>query len=150
MGEPCEGASEDPLACAKAHWDNRPLHRQFGVTLEALDAGHSRFHLQVDERNRGGVHGSVHGGILAFLVDIAALAAISTLIGPNERAAGTAELNISYLRPALGPSVVAEGRVLRKGRVLAVCDVDLSDGDGKLLAKGRVGYAVRQANGETR
>jgi uncharacterized protein (TIGR00369 family) len=83
----------------------------------------------------------VHGGVLALIADAAALAAISTLIENTERAAGTAELNISYLRPAMG-SVVGEGRVLRKGRTLVVADVDLTDDQGKLLAKGRVSYAI--------
>lgn len=99
--------------------------------------------MRSSERNRGGVHGSIHGGVLAFAADAAALAAVSTLIGAEEQAAGTAELNISYLRPAVGDAVSIEARVLRKGRVLAVVDIEIKDADGMLLAKSRVGYAVR-------
>ncbi|MGI8549731.1 MAG: PaaI family thioesterase [Dehalococcoidia bacterium] len=145
MIEPEQDVGDAQLSAAKARWDNLSLHRHLGITLEALAAGYARFRLTTSDRNMGGVHGSVHGGILAFLIDVATLAAVSTLVGPGERMAGTAELNVSYLRPALGPSVFAEARVLRKGQVLAVVDVDISNHDGKLLAKGRVGYAVRPA-----
>jgi uncharacterized protein (TIGR00369 family) len=58
--------------------------------------------------------------------------------------AGTAELNVSYLRPAFGPLIVAEGVVLKKGRTLAAVDVSISDGAGRLYAKGRCQYALRQ------
>jgi uncharacterized protein (TIGR00369 family) len=98
----------------------------------------------VTEKVRGGVGGSVHGGVLSSLVDIATILAVSTLVQPHEQMAGTAELNISYLRPALGAAVYAAARVLKKGRSLAVCDVDLTDLDGRLLAKGRVAYALRR------
>jgi len=97
------------------------------------------------EKIRGGVAGSVHGGVLSALVDIVTLSAIASVVQPGEQMAGTAELNISYLRPALGDAVIAEARVLKKGRTLAVVDVDLSGGDGRLVAKGRVSYALRPA-----
>lgn len=135
-------AADDRLARARARWDNRPLHKLFDIRLEAVNDGYARFLMQSNEHNRGGVHDATHGGILAFLADVAALAAIGTVIGPHDQASGTAELNISYLSPAVG-SVVAEASVLRKGRTLAVADIDLKDDSGKLLAKSRVSYALR-------
>jgi uncharacterized protein (TIGR00369 family) len=134
--------ADDRLARAKARWDIRPLHQQFNIRLEAVDDGYARFVMGANEHNRGGVHGATHGGILAFLADVAALAAIGTVIGAEDQASGTAELNISYLSPAVG-SVIAEASLLRKGRTLAVTDVDLKDEAGKLLAKSRVSYALR-------
>jgi uncharacterized protein (TIGR00369 family) len=106
---------------------------------------YARVRLPNDPRLGGGVAGSVHGGVLAALADIATLAAMTTVFTPDERAAGTAELSISYLRPALGAHVAAEARVLKKGRTLAVIDVDLKDADDRLVAKARVSYALRPA-----
>ncbi len=133
--------SSERLAQAKARWDSHPLHQYFGITLEELGHGYARCRMRNNEHNRGGVHGAAHGGVLAFLCDVAALAAISTVIASGERAAGTSELNISYLSPGVG-DVLAETQVLRKGRTLAVADIDLKDGAGKLLAKSRVSYAL--------
>jgi uncharacterized protein (TIGR00369 family) len=91
----------------------------------------------------GGIGGSVHGGLLAALVDIAMLEAMFPLFTPNEQPAGTADLNITYLRPAMGPKVYAEATVLRKGRQLAVTEVKILDQAGALLATGRTIYSLR-------
>ena len=143
MGEPSRPEEDERFSLQQARLNSNPVSRQLGITVQELKPGYARCHLQTGERNLGGVHGSVHGGVLAFLVDVAMLSAVMTIIEPGERASGTAELNVSYLRPAFGPTVVAEARILRKGRVLVVGDVDITDATGKLLAKGRVGYALR-------
>lgn len=122
-----------------------PFHQLLGIELEERSPGYARLRLPVSERIRGGVAGSVHGGVLSALVDVATLGAMQGLFTGRERAAGTAELSISFLRPALGAYVIAEARVLKKGRTLAVADVDLKDPNGRLVAKGRASYALRPA-----
>jgi uncharacterized protein (TIGR00369 family) len=141
MAEGTQPSIDDRLAGAKERWDNRPLHKFFDIRIDELAEGYASFVMPLNEHNRGGVHGAAHGGVLAFLADVAALAAISTLIRPDERPSGTAELNISYLSPGTG-NVTAQARVLRKGRTLAVADVDMKDESGKLLTKSRVSYAI--------
>jgi len=145
MSDPAPASADQRIARTRARWDSHPLHRFFDVHLEELGEGHARCRMRAGENNRGGVHGAAHGGVLAFLCDVAALAAVSTVLEADDRASGTAELNISYLSPAVG-SVVAEARILRKGRTLVVSDIDLTDEAGKLLAKGRVSYALRIAD----
>ena len=54
------------------------------------------------------------------------------------------DLGITYLRPALGPRITAEARVLRKGRQVAVSEVEIKDAEGRLCAKGRTLYAIRR------
>lgn len=99
--------------------------------------------MATSEFTQGGVGGSVHGGILAALVDIAMLQAQITVLGPGDIPAGTADLSITYLRPALGANIHAEATVLRKGRQLMVTEVEILDGAGKLCAKGRTIYSLR-------
>lgn len=122
-----------------------PLHRAMGLTLDSLGAGFARVGMRTSEFTLGGVAGSVHGGLLAALVDIAMLRAVMTLLQPNERPAGTADLNITYLRPALGARITADATVIRKGRHLAVTEVSIFDAEGNLCAKGRTLYALRPA-----
>ena len=122
-----------------------PYHALIGVELVERGDGHARCRLPVTEKVRGGVAGSVHGGVISALVDIATLSAVSSIVQPGEQMAGTAELSVSYLRPALGDAVFADARVLKKGRTLAVIDVDVTNPDGTLVAKGRVSYALRPA-----
>ncbi len=78
--------------------------------------------------------GAVPGGLLAIPADGALGCAIHT-----ELAAGTAyttaELSITYLRPArVGGRVQASGRALHVGRSLALSSCDITDTNGTLLA----------------
>ena len=122
-----------------------PFLDHIGVVLEERRDGYARYRLPVVEEVRGGVAGSVHGGAVCTLVDIAAIGAVASRLQPNERMAGTAEINVSFLRPATGQTIFAEATLLKKGRTLAVCDVNVTNDAGKLVAKGRVGYALRPA-----
>lgn len=115
--------------------------------LELIEArpGYAKCVMHTSNFTLGGVGGSVHGGLLAALVDIIMLAALGGTFQEGEQPAGTADLNITYLRPALGTQVYAEAKLIKKGRQLVVCEVEISDSQGKLCAKGRTLYAVRSA-----
>ncbi|MEP6872128.1 MAG: PaaI family thioesterase [Anaerolineaceae bacterium] len=128
----------------KREFDESPLHTVLGLTLAELRFGYARICLSTSRVTAGGVEGSVHGGLLAAMVDIAMLEALVPLLRTGEKAAGTVDLNITYLRPAHGTQVYAEATVLRKGRTTVVTEVSITDGSGKLCAKGRTIYAVRQ------
>lgn len=126
-------------------FDAFPLHRALGVTLVERGDGFARIAIATGPITMGGVGGSVHGGVLAALVDIAMLAALGPTFGPGEQPMGTADLNITYLRPALTATVYAEATVIRKGRSLAVTEVSIVDEQGRLCARGRTIYSIRQA-----
>jgi acyl-CoA thioesterase len=130
---------------ARVRWQADPFHRYLGVSLDEQRDGRSRLSLRMTAATPRGVAGSLNGGVTATLIDLACIAAVASLIDrETEEMAGTAELNVSYLRPAFGPVIVAEGVVLKKGRTLAAVDVSISDGAGRLYAKGRCQYALRQ------
>jgi len=136
--------SADLLSKTALHNFNQvPLHRSMGLELEELRAGFARVAMQTSDFTQGGVGGSVHGGLLAALVDIAMLQAVATMFHNEEEPAGTADLSITYLRPAVGEKVFAEASVLRKGRQLAAIEVDILDFQGELCARGRTLYALR-------
>ncbi len=144
MVEANQGGPWGPDFASRKRWfDAFPLHRQLGLTLEEQRAGYARCLLSTSPFTLGGVGGSVHGGILAAIVDCAMLAALGGLLGEDEQPSGTADLNITYMRPALGERVYAEANVIKKGRSLAVTEVTISDSQGRLCAKGRTLYAIR-------
>lgn len=124
-------------------FDEFPLHKALGLTLDECRPGFARICLHTSALTLGGIGASVHGGLLAAMVDIAMLEALFPMFGRSEQPSGTADLNITYLRPALGERIYAEAAVLRKGRQLAVTEVVILDGDGRLCAKGRTIYALR-------
>ncbi len=122
-----------------------PLHKALGVRLEERHEDFARISITPSAVTQGGVAGGLHGGILAALVDIVMLAALSTVQRPGQEPAGTADLNITYLRPAIGPRIFAEGTVVKRGRQLAMIEVSILDGEDRLCAKGRTLYSFRSA-----
>ena len=117
----------------------------FGAHLAEIERGRAVFRLPISLLLGGGARGGVHGGILSALTDIAAVSAVRTLCRMNDIMRGTAELNISYLRPATGPTLTITGIVLKKGASLAVSEVEIQNDEGALVAKGRVTYALGRA-----
>lgn len=139
--------SEEPVGDAfeafARHFAEHPLHRALGVRLEERREDFARISIAPSAVTQGGVAGGLHGGVLAALVDIVMLAALSTGHRPGQVPAGTADLNITYLRPALGARIYAEGTVVKRGRQLAMIEVSILDEEDRLCARGRTLYAFR-------
>ena len=74
-------------------------------------------------------YGIVHGGAYLFLADSAMGGALGTLAKPDERVI-TAQSEFRWLRPLEGATIRARARVLRRGRTLSHCSVELFDPDG--------------------
>ena len=116
----------------------------FGERFTEIERGRTVLEMPITRDTAGGARGGVHGGVLASLADIGVVAAVLTTCRVGEQMQGTAELSISYLRPAVGAKVTVESNVIKKGRALAVGDVDLRSDQGKLIAKARVTYSIAQ------
>ncbi len=128
---------------ARQQFNAQPLNAMLGITLLEQEPGHGRIVLKKDANTPTGIGGSVHGGILSAMVDIVMLVAVFAEMGGDEQPAGTAELNISYLRQAHGDNIFAAAEVIKRGRQLAVIDVEITDESARLCAKARVTYAFR-------
>jgi acyl-CoA thioesterase len=124
-------------------FDAQPLQKMLGITLVERRPGFGRICLARTDTTPQGIGGSVHGGVLAAMVDIAMLVAVFSQLRPGQEPAGTADLNISYLRPARGRQVFADATVIKHGRQLAVIEVSIVDDENRLCAKGRTLYAFR-------
>lgn len=81
--------------------------------------------------------GGVHGGWAATIMDSALACSVQTTLRIGE-AYTTAEFKVNLTRPITPGTgeVVCEGRVVHRGRTLAVSEATLKDKDGKLLAFG--------------
>ncbi|KIX84442.1 PaaI family thioesterase [Thermus filiformis] len=77
--------------------------------------------------------GRVHGGVLASLLD--------TVMGSAAGSLGarvvTVDLAVSYLRPAEGPRLVAEGWVVRAGESLFFAEGAVRDEGGQEVARAK-------------
>lgn len=89
----------------------------------------------------------VHGGVISSLIDSAAGGAVRSMRSLEEIAArphATSDLHVVYLAPARGTALVADARVVRKGRTAVFTEVDVCDDTGKLVARGLVTFVIGQ------
>ncbi len=119
-----------------------PLHRFMGVEFRDPEPGKGYVEAFMPFSGnllRQDGEEILHGGILASLVDVAGVWALSCdggVPGP------TVDQRVDFLRPALCVDHVARARVLRRGRTFAVTDVQVTDLEGRLVAVGRGLFAV--------
>src|SRR4051812_43427596 len=73
--------------------------------------------------------GTLHGGVLATLVDTAMGLAVRSTTGEDDVPA-TSQLTVTYLRPGQPGPLTVTARVRTRGEHLTVCDADVEQ-DGK-------------------
>jgi uncharacterized protein (TIGR00369 family) len=84
---------------------------------------------------------ALHGGCAASLGAIGAQALTRAALGPDSGTWHTAGLQVSYLAAAIGETIVARARLLRRGKELCFAEVDVETEDRKPIA--HVTAAVR-------
>ncbi len=126
-------------------FSDNPFHRYLGITVEEARADFARLRLAISEQTPTGVGGSVNGGVVATLIDVAVIPAIFLGLKEGSLPAGTADLQVTYLRQSHGRWIDAEATVIKRGRQLCTVEVSVVNDEGVLCARGRVLYALRAA-----
>jgi len=128
------------------NFDENPFHRYLGLTLAEQRADFARIRLTLNSTTPTGIGGSVNGGVISTMVDMAAVPAVFTNLREGSVPAGTADLQVTYLRQAHGKWLDALATVIKRGRQLCTIEVEIRNDKGELCAKGRVLYALRSSN----
>lgn len=77
----------------------------------------------------------VQGGVIVALADHAFVNASSTVVQPGQSTT-TTELKVNFIATAVEGHLIATCRLIHYGRRLHVGDIEITDGNGKLIAKG--------------
>jgi uncharacterized protein (TIGR00369 family) len=117
-----------------------PYARKLGVRCEDAQPERVRMRLPWDEEHVT-LGDLVHGGAIASLVDVAATGACWATpdVGPGARGT-TIGFSISYLNGGRAQDLVAEARIVQRGRSIVVADVDVHGADGIHVARATVTY----------
>ena len=110
-----------------------PIGETLGFVVERIEPGYVVVSIETQERHAN-VLGGTHGGVLFTLADTAiGLAHIALL---KEGEAGTSiEAKINFLRPVWRTRLRAEARTIQHGRAVSLLECDISDADGRLVAR---------------
>jgi len=90
--------------------------------------------------------GTIHGGILATLIDTATYWAAFLKI-PEDMGLVNVDLKLNYLRPATVGLLTAEGRCIKPGRSISYSEASVFDQQGKLVAHGTSTLLALQGQG---
>lgn len=121
------------MAAQKAGFNiHVPFVEHLGIRI--LERGDGLVRLRLDPRPElANSWGSVHGGVLMTMLDVA-LASAGRALDDNCNGALTVEMKVNFIAAATGP-VLGEGRAQRAGRSLIFSEGELRGEDGTLLAK---------------
>jgi uncharacterized protein (TIGR00369 family) len=132
-----------------------PFVAKLGIVAEVLEGDEVRLRMPWDPTNVT-LGDMVHGGAIATLADVTVMAAAWAGVearGGQERSdqgiefahslrGVTTSMAMQFLAPARATDLIGVGRVLRRGRTLVNCDVDVVTPDGELVAKAIATYKV--------
>jgi uncharacterized protein (TIGR00369 family) len=112
-----------------------PAVAALGLTLDEVKRGRTVFSLVADELHENPM-GTMHGGVLATLVDTAMGCAVASTL-PADATFTTLELSTRYLRAITTATgkVHAEGRVVHAGSRIASTEARVYDDAGNLYAQ---------------
>src|SRR5262245_23448886 len=136
--------SEELLARVRERARTNLFWADLGISVDDAGPGWVRLRVPVRDELRNAAGAPVHGGVYSALVDTAVGGALSTLHESAEGGVGqtTLDLNVSFIGGATGGDIVAEGRILKRGRSIAFGEARITDGAERLLAIGRATYMI--------
>ena len=109
-----------------------------GASAPETEDGAARLVVDVDERHLNPA-GTVHGGMLATLVDATMGAAVRSAV--DEEVPATSQLTLTYLRPGRSGRLVVTAEVRKRGDNLTVCEAGVEQ-DGKPLVHALATFAL--------
>jgi uncharacterized protein (TIGR00369 family) len=122
------------------------FHGESGLSIEKVWHGGCRVRLGFNAKTlRPG--GTISGPTMMMLTDVTMYVAILASIG-WEPLAVTTSLNINFLRkPAPGKALIAQCKLIKLGKRLAVGDVAISsEGEEEMVAHATSTYSIPPAN----
>ena len=109
-----------------------------GLQVDEVDEGVGRVVVDVEDHHLN-AHGSVHGGVLATMLD----AAMGTAVTADGRELPvTVSLTVTYLEPGRPGRLEATARVRKAGKRLLVVEGEVSQ-DGAVVADALATFAVK-------
>jgi len=118
-----------------------PYYKLLNMKIQEVKDGYACLVMDLEEKHLQFLK-TVHGGAIASLADSAAAWATVGSTG-LEAIPVTVEMKINFLAPVESGRLIAEARVVHKGKTISLSDVEVKDDKGRLVAKSLVTYFLR-------
>ena len=113
--------------------ENRGFRELVGTELVEAEEGHAVVELRAEDRhlNPGG---TVHGGVVSTLIDVAMAEALRPMTDEGERPV-TIEIKVNYLEPGEPGTLVCNAKVRKGGGRITITEAEVSQREsGEVLA----------------
>ena len=130
-----------------------PYHELLGLKVSKFDFESAEITLLIKNELLGNVsRGFLHGGVTASVLDsIGGLVAIGDFIANNKEKSsdylknsinhmGTIDIRVDYLLPGEGKIFTANGKVIRAGKRVTVCRMEMLNDKNECIALGAGTY----------
>jgi uncharacterized protein (TIGR00369 family) len=131
----------DRLAFTREYQKKIPFVQHLKILTEELGQGTARLSLPVEKEFTNSL-GTVHGGVIMSLLDVALCTAARTL-HPDSTGVITIDLSTSFIGGGSGERLIAEARVLKDARTMSFVEGEARNADGSLVAKAMATVRVR-------
>lgn len=113
--------------------EGMPVGKLIGFKLVEAGEGRAVVTLEAGPQHTNPM-GTLHGGILCDIADAAMGIAFNSTLAPTESFT-TVELKINFFRPVWKAQLRAEGKVVRRGRTVGYVECEITDENGRAIAK---------------
>jgi uncharacterized protein (TIGR00369 family) len=110
-----------------------PIAKLIGLKFLSIDLGQSTFELDAGPRHANPM-GTLHGGVLADLADIAIGTAMASTLEDDESFT-TLDLTVKFLKPVWKATLRATARLVKRTRSLGLLECEVVDQGGSLVAR---------------
>jgi uncharacterized protein (TIGR00369 family) len=126
----------DALEAFIAEWNSHPAMEHLRARIDLSDPEVPRAYIDaLQPFHRGGMGtDAVVGAVTAGMIDL--VIGLTGYLRLGRQQVGVAQLNVNFVRPVRGTSLMAEGHPTRVGRRLAYIDAQLYDDQSRLCATG--------------
>jgi len=129
------------LAFTRDYQKRIPFVSHLKILTETLGEGSARLSLPIEPHLTNSI-GTVHGGVIMSLLDVALCTAARTL-HPDSLGVITIDMSTSFIGGGSGARLLAEARVLKNGRNMIFVEGEAKNEDGSLVAKAMATVRVR-------
>lgn len=116
-----------------------PFYELLNMKISEISKGKATLEMTLKDEMKipGGV---MYGGAIASIADSAVAIALFSLVGQDTKVA-TIDLNVNYLEPVRS-DIIAKAEIIHKGSKIATGEVEITDEEGKTVAKANANYAI--------
>jgi acyl-CoA thioesterase len=125
--------------------DANPFFSLMGIDIVSLEKGKASLRMRVRDDMLNG-EGYLQGGMFTALADEAMVLSIYSLLD-EEQVIATISESTSFMRGAgPGMAIVAEGRIIKKGRRVVFSEADVKlEGQPDVIARSSASFAISSA-----